>query len=60
MMKVLIVHDYGTLHGGAEHMAATLRDGLRARGHDARLFASTAQPLPLDNIADYTCRGSET
>lgn len=57
-MKILIVHDYGTLHGGAEHMAAALRDGLRRRGHDARFFASTAKPLRLKNVADYTCFGT--
>jgi glycosyltransferase involved in cell wall biosynthesis len=59
-LKVLIVHDYGTLHGGAEQMSITLRNGLRARGHDARLFASTAQPLPLPNVADHTCYGTMT
>ncbi|HET7769767.1 MAG TPA: glycosyltransferase family 4 protein [Chloroflexota bacterium] len=57
-MKILLVHDYGTLSGGAEHATALLRDGLRRRGHDARLFASTARPLALENVADYTCYGS--
>jgi glycosyltransferase involved in cell wall biosynthesis len=57
-MNVLIVHDYGTLSGGAENVSVMLRDGLRRRGHDARLFASTAQPLPLPNVADYTCFGT--
>ena len=42
-MKILVVNDYGTLGGGAEHMSLTLRDGLRQRGHQARLFASTAR-----------------
>jgi glycosyltransferase involved in cell wall biosynthesis len=57
-MRVLIVHDYGTLHGGAEHMSVALRDGLRLRGHDARFFSSTARPLPLEIVADYTCFGT--
>jgi glycosyltransferase involved in cell wall biosynthesis len=58
-VKVLIVHDYGTLSGGAEHMSITLREGLRARGHDARLFASTARQLPgLPIVADYTGYGT--
>jgi glycosyltransferase involved in cell wall biosynthesis len=59
-MNVLIVHDYGTLSGGAENVSVMLRDGLRRRGHDARLFTSTAQPLPLENVADYTCLGTMT
>ena len=57
-MKVLIVHDYGVLVGGAEYFSVALRDGLRRRGHDVRLFASSAQPLPLENVADYTCFGT--
>jgi glycosyltransferase involved in cell wall biosynthesis len=57
-MKVLIVHDYGTPHGGAEYMSIGLRNGLRARGHDAYLFASTARPLDLPNAADHTCYGT--
>jgi glycosyltransferase involved in cell wall biosynthesis len=57
-MRILILHDYGTLNGGAEHMSVTLRQGLRARGHDARLFTSTARPLPLEIVSDYTCYGT--
>jgi hypothetical protein len=57
-MKVLIVHDYGVLVGGAEHMSVSLRDGLRRRGHDARFFASSAAPLPLPIVADDTCFGT--
>jgi glycosyltransferase involved in cell wall biosynthesis len=57
-MRILLVHDYGTLNGGAEHVTVALRDGLRRRGHDARLFASRAKPLPLPNVADYTCFGT--
>lgn len=59
-MKILIVNDYGTPGGGAEHMSLTLRDGFRARGHDARLFASTARHPGLDNAADFVCFGSES
>ena len=57
-MRILIVHDYGALVGGAEHMAVTLRDGLRERGHDARLFASSAEPVAAPNPADYVCFGT--
>lgn len=59
-MKILIVNDYGTLGGGAEHMSLALRDGLRQRGHEARLFASTAQHPGLTNVADDVCFGSES
>lgn len=57
-MKVLLLHDYGTLAGGAEVEAATLRDGLRARGHDARLLASTAGTPGDDLRPEYPCRGA--
>ena len=56
--RILIVHDYGTPSGGAENVAVMLRDGLRRRGHDARLFASSAEPLAVENVADYTCFGT--
>ncbi len=58
-MRVLIVNDYGTLGGGAEHMSLALRDGLRRRGHEARLFASAARQLGLENVADDVCFGSD-
>ncbi len=57
-MKVLLVHDYGAPCGGADHVARALRDALRRQGHDARLFASTALPVPTANRADYTCFGT--
>ena len=43
-MKVLLLHDYGVLAGGAERITVDLREGLRSRGHDVRIFASTASP----------------
>ena len=57
-MRVLLVHDYGGLVGGAEHMSVTLRDGLRARGHDARLLATTAEPVAAERVADELCFGT--
>lgn len=57
-MKVLLVHDYPTLAGGAELMMQTLRSGLRQRGHDARLFTSSARSLAGPSIADYECLGT--
>lgn len=58
-MKVLIVNDFGPLSGGAERASVVLRCGLRALGHDARLFTSTARPVADENPADYTSFGSE-
>ena len=61
-MRLLLVHDYGTPVGGAEVMTQTLRDGLRRRGHDARIFASSARPPAAagggESFADYECFGT--
>lgn len=55
-MKVLIVHDYCSLDGGAEQGTARLRNGLRERGIDARVFAARTGP---NEIADYLCHGTK-
>lgn len=57
-MKILLVNDYAVPQGGAEILILTLRDALRKRGHDARLFASNAGANGSRNLADYTCRGT--
>lgn len=57
-MRVLLVHDYGTLNGGAEIMVDALRRGLRDRGIEALWFSSDARPLPLPVVSDRTCRGT--
>jgi glycosyltransferase involved in cell wall biosynthesis len=57
-MKILLVNDYGVPAGGAERITVDLRDGLRGRGHDARIFATTARPFPLPNDADAVCFGT--
>ena len=56
-MRILLISDYATPSGGAELMVLSLRDGLRRRGHDARLFATSARPLGLASQADYECLG---
>lgn len=58
LMKILLVNDYGTATGGAEFQVLTLRDGLRRRGHDARLFSSSAKLVASDVLADYLCPGT--
>jgi glycosyltransferase involved in cell wall biosynthesis len=57
-MKILLISDYATPIGGAELMMLSLRDGLKQRGHDARFFASSAQPSDLKSLADYECLGT--
>ena len=57
-MRILLVNDYATPTAGAEIMILLLRDELRRRGHDARVFASRAQLIPGDSFADYTCFGT--
>jgi glycosyltransferase involved in cell wall biosynthesis len=57
-MKILLVNDYGIPTGGAEVLLLGLRDSLRARGHDARLFTSSARPSAGVNQADYECLGT--
>jgi glycosyltransferase involved in cell wall biosynthesis len=51
-MRILLVNDYGTLAGGAEVIVFSLRDALRARGHEVRVFASTAPAGSEANLAD--------
>lgn len=53
-----MVHDYGRPVGGAELMSLALRDGLRRRGHEARLLASDARVLDIPMAADDVCRGT--
>ena len=57
-MKVLLVNDYATPTGGAELIMLALRRRLKELGHDARLFASSAQPLNKESEADYECLGT--
>jgi glycosyltransferase involved in cell wall biosynthesis len=54
-MKVLLVSDYAARLGGAEQLLFRFRDLLRERGHDARVFTSSAGG-PAG--ADYTCAGT--
>ena len=56
-MKILLLHDYAARFGGAEALTIALRDGLRERGHDARLLATSAG-LDGPSVADYECRGT--
>ena len=57
-MKILLVNDYDAPIGGAEISILALREGLRKRGHDARLLASSARPVQSDTVADYECFGT--
>jgi glycosyltransferase involved in cell wall biosynthesis len=57
-MKILLINDYGIPQGGAEIQLLRLRQLLRERGHDARLFTSSVKNGYLNNEADYTCPGT--
>lgn len=57
-MRVLLVNDYGTPGAGAERVACNLRDGLAARGHRVRVFASRAALSPDASFADRACFGT--
>jgi hypothetical protein len=57
-MRILLINDYATATAGAEIMLLLLRDELRRRGHDARVFASRAQLIAGESFADYTCFGT--
>jgi glycosyltransferase involved in cell wall biosynthesis len=59
-MRILLVNDYATATAGAERITLDLRDGLRARGHEVRVFASRAQLIPGETFADATCYGTNT
>lgn len=57
-MKILLLSDYSVPRGGNEIVTLALRDGLRARGHDVRLFASRAHTNGGSDPADYHCYGT--
>lgn len=57
-MKVLILSDYAYLSGGAEVMIYNLREALRARGLDVRIFSTSLADQDGNNFADYTCLGT--
>ena len=57
-MRILLLNDHGRPLGGGEVMVYTIRDELRRRGHDARLFASDAPVSAFESLADYTCFGT--
>lgn len=57
-MKILLINDYAAHIGGAEVLTFALRDELRRRGHEAKIFASTAQSPKGESAADYQCFGT--
>lgn len=60
-MKILLLNDLGTPTGGAELQMLSLRQGLRDRGHDVRLFSSRAISVAESQIlSDYTCFGTNS
>ncbi|OWY69444.1 group 1 glycosyl transferase [cyanobacterium TDX16] len=60
-MKILLINDYGTATGGAELQMLGLRQNLRDRGHDVRLFSSRAMQVASSHcLSDYSCFGTTT
>ncbi|MFY7805809.1 MAG: glycosyltransferase family 4 protein [Limnoraphis robusta] len=60
-MKILLLNDLGTPTGGAELQMLSLRQGLRDRGHDVRLFSSRVMSVPESQLlSDYSCFGTNT
>jgi len=58
-MKILLIHDYAMEGYGAELQILNLRDRLRQRGHDVRIFASNARLVKEGAVlADYQCLGT--
>ncbi len=57
-MKILLVSDYGVPRGGSEIVTLAMRRCLREHGHDARLFASSANLKGGPTDADYHCFGT--
>jgi hypothetical protein len=57
-MKILLVNDYGAPEGGAEIAMLLLRAGLRARGHEAMIFTSSARSKGMSSEVDAECYGT--
>ena len=59
-MKILLVSDYALPRGGNEVVTLALRDGLRARGHDVRLFSSRVYGTKDSRAPEYDCFGTSS
>lgn len=58
VVRILLAHDYAPSFGGAEIMNNVLVRGLRRRGHEVRVFTSTAGLAGGADWPDYSCRGT--
>jgi glycosyltransferase involved in cell wall biosynthesis len=55
-MKILLINDYCRVLGGAELQMIALRDGLRALGHEVRVFSSVVpRSSSSTSFADVHC-----
>lgn len=59
IVRILLVNDFsGPVYGAELHLLA-LRDGLRRRGHEVRVFSSRLEQAPgVRPIAEATCFGA--
>ena len=58
-LRVLLLNDYDRPIGGAERLTAALATGLVARGHEVRVFSSSASGPAAGGFADARCFGTE-
>jgi glycosyltransferase involved in cell wall biosynthesis len=56
-LRILLITDWMSDHGGAEWYVTAIQEELRARGHDARLLTSDVS-AEARAAADYLARGS--
>ncbi|MBM3759385.1 MAG: glycosyltransferase family 4 protein [Acidobacteria bacterium] len=55
-MRVLLINHFASIQGGAELQILSLRDSLRALGHQADFFGSRSRSSPsFPIVADHTC-----
>ena len=59
-MRILLVNDSAVPTAGAEISLKALRDGLRRRGHEVRVFSSRAELIPGTSFADENCFGTNS
>ena len=55
-MRILLINNFGTEHGGAEIMVKQLKDCLSEEGHEVRVL-TVRESTSIPSFSDYTFRG---